>query len=73
MLGATSVIGAVAFAFLEVDDDALSDSDVIVTILSWNAKHIRIHVQHTNRIRLSDQRLFDYRNEMKSIEICRTN
>lgn len=48
MLGATSVIGAGAFGFLEVDDDALSDSDVIVTILSWNAKHIQIHVQQTH-------------------------
>lgn len=36
MFGATSVIGTAAcdeFVFLDADDDALSDSDVIVTIL----------------------------------------
>lgn len=36
MFGATSVIGAAAFdelVFFDADDDALSDSDVIVTIL----------------------------------------
>lgn len=36
MFGATSVIGTAAFdefVFFDADDDALSDSDVIVTIL----------------------------------------
>lgn len=56
------MIGAIAveFVFLDVDDDALSDSDVIVTILSWNAKHTQIKIQHQLNTIVLDYQIKDY-------------